>query len=61
MGPLVQCKLVSWIYFTLNFLGSSVHLVLALKQLLCAVRNMKLFLTVRFDAFISLAMSKIEI
>lgn len=47
--PLVQCKLASWIYFTVNFLGSRVLLALAHKQLLCAVRNMKLFLRVRFD------------
>lgn len=61
MGPLVQCKLASWIYFTLNFLGSSVQLALAHKQLLCAVRNMKVFLRIRFDAFISLARSKTEL
>lgn len=47
--PLLQCKLASWIYFTVNFLGSRVLLALAHKQLLCAVRNMKLFLRVRFD------------
>lgn len=59
MGPLVQCKLASWIYFIV--FGSSVQLALAHEQLLCAVRNMKVFLRVRFDAFISLARSKIEI
>jgi len=47
--------------FTLTFLNSGVQPAQAHKHLLCPVRNMKLFLRVRFDVFISLAISNTEI
>lgn len=58
-GAVSTCQLDLRLLF--NFLNSCVQPALAHKQLLCAVRNMKLFLRVRFDVFISLATSKTEI